>query len=119
MKKNHCMLIYYQAVVTKISGKILKKYYISKRLLKNLLFGETQEKNRPERIPFRADNEKRKVYLSKFCFNFSKKREILGWDSLLAPSSSFRSSSFCSRVSFVGVSTTTVTSWSPRVLLLT
>lgn len=44
MKKNHCMLIYYQAVVTKISGKILKKYYISKRLLKNLLFGETQEK---------------------------------------------------------------------------
>lgn len=44
MKKNHCMLIYYQAVVTKISGKILKKYYISKRFLKNLLFGETQEK---------------------------------------------------------------------------
>lgn len=28
MKKNHCMLIYYQVVVKELSGKILKKYYI-------------------------------------------------------------------------------------------
>ena len=48
-------------------------------------------------------------------FSFSKKPFFLGWVSS-PPFSSFRSSSFCSFVSFVGVSTTTVTNWSPRVL---
>ena len=35
MKKNHCMLIYYQADVKEVRGEILKKYYISKRSFAN------------------------------------------------------------------------------------
>ena len=54
-------------------------------------------------------------YYSISSFSFSKKPFFLGWVSS-PPFSNFRSSSFCSFVSFVGVSTTTVTNWSPRVL---
>lgn len=35
MKKNHCMLIYYQPDVKEVRGEILKKYYISKRSFAN------------------------------------------------------------------------------------
>ena len=48
--------------------------------------------------------------------SLSKKLLRLGWPSSPTEDSSCLSSSFCSRVSFVGVSTTTVTNWSPRVL---
>lgn len=34
MKKNHCMLIYYQRVVKEVSGEILKKYYTPKNILR-------------------------------------------------------------------------------------
>ena len=49
-------------------------------------------------------------------FSLSKKLLRLGCEASPVASSSLRSSSFCSLVSFVGVSTTTVTNWSPRVL---
>ena len=48
--------------------------------------------------------------------SFSKKLFFFGWLSSPLQSSSFLSSSFCSRLRCVGVSTTTVTYWSPRVL---
>ena len=48
--------------------------------------------------------------------SLSKKLLRLGWPSSPTEDSSCLSSSFCSRVSLVGVSTTTVTNWSPRVL---
>ena len=55
------------------------------------------------------------LYQSKKSFRLSKNFLILGvvalWSRL---SSSWRSSSFCSLVSLVGVSTTTVNRWSPR-----
>ena len=49
-------------------------------------------------------------------FSLSKKLLRLGCEASPVASSSLRSSSFCSLVSFVGVSTTTVTNRSPRVL---
>ena len=58
----------------------------------------------------------KEVYVSKLSRSFSKKPLRLGWPSSSMVDSSFFSSSFCSRVSLVGVSTTTVTYWSPRFL---
>ena len=49
-------------------------------------------------------------------FSLSKKRFLFGCVSSDAPSSNWRRRSFCFCVSFCGVSTTTVTNWSPRVL---
>ena len=56
------------------------------------------------------------VYVSKLSRSFSKKPLRLGCPSSSMVDSSLFSSSFCSRVSLVGVSTTTVTYWSPRFL---
>ena len=54
-----------------------------------------------------------------FYLNLSKKRLRLGWVVSLVCCSRARSRSFCSLFRCVGVSTTTVTNWSPRPLPLT
>lgn len=74
-----------------------------------------------EKYPTKAEDAimRRCPYLSKASRSFSKNFFRFGCALSEVASSNLRSRSFCSRVRRVGVSTTTVTYWSPRLRPLT